>query len=153
MSPIDSRGWMLAFSRILIYGRFQKIGVPQNGWLIMENLIKLDDLGTTIFGNIHISHPSCFSFRIRPVKDVVRWQTWVWSGKSPCCVRWASHALLSPLPTAQLGSFWGALCCERLEHEDVELIKSFVSLFNRIWYIVYSNASYKRLCWCRYTLN
>ena len=32
-----------------------KIGVPQNGWFIMENLITLDDLGaTTIFGNIHI---------------------------------------------------------------------------------------------------
>ena len=34
---------------------FPKIGVPQNGWFIMENLIKMDDLGgTTIFGNIHV---------------------------------------------------------------------------------------------------
>ena len=36
-----------------------KIGVdftPQNGWFIMENLIKMDDLGgpTPIFGNTHI---------------------------------------------------------------------------------------------------
>ena len=32
-----------------------KIVGPQNGWFIMENLIKLDDLGgTTIFGNIHL---------------------------------------------------------------------------------------------------
>ena len=32
-----------------------KIMVPQNGWLRMENPIKMDDLGgTIIFGNIHI---------------------------------------------------------------------------------------------------
>ena len=31
---------------------FPKIGVPQNGWFIIENLIQMDDLGgTPIFGN------------------------------------------------------------------------------------------------------
>ena len=36
---------------------FPKIGVPQNGWFIMEIPIKMDDLQgkPTIFGNIHIS--------------------------------------------------------------------------------------------------
>jgi len=32
---------------------FPKIGIPQNGWFMMENPIKMDDLGgkPTIFGN------------------------------------------------------------------------------------------------------
>ena len=35
---------------------FPKIGVPQNGWFIMENPIKMDHLGgkPTILGNTHI---------------------------------------------------------------------------------------------------
>ena len=35
---------------------FPKIVVPQNGWFILENPIKMDDLGgkATIFGNIHL---------------------------------------------------------------------------------------------------
>ena len=38
---------------------FPKIGVPQNGWSIMEIPIKMDDLGgkPTIFGNILIGMP------------------------------------------------------------------------------------------------
>ena len=39
---------------------FPKIGVPQNGWFIMENPIKTGWFGgvyTTIFGNIHLNSP------------------------------------------------------------------------------------------------
>ena len=28
---------------------FPKIGIPQNGWFIMENPIKMDDLGIPLF--------------------------------------------------------------------------------------------------------
>ena len=28
---------------------FPKIGVPQNGWFMMEHLIKIDDLGVPLF--------------------------------------------------------------------------------------------------------
>ena len=55
---------------------FPTIGVPQNGWFILENPIKMDDLGGPIFGNTHISNdhsrhtmnqlqtgPNCFAVR------------------------------------------------------------------------------------------
>ena len=44
--PLFSQPWKVGSVDIWV---FPKIGVPQNGWYIMENPIKMDDLGVPLF--------------------------------------------------------------------------------------------------------
>ena len=56
-------------------GCFQKIGVPQNGWFIRGNPIKMDDLRVPLF----LETPRCFFYFL----DWTWWFLNRWGGYSP----------------------------------------------------------------------
>ena len=45
-----------------------KIGVPQNGWCIMENPIKIDDLGAPLF----LETPMPYTYNKIQIKNIHR---------------------------------------------------------------------------------
>ena len=49
---------------MLSYGGFQKLGAPQNGWYIMENPIKIYDLGVPLFSKTIIYNMFCMEMNV-----------------------------------------------------------------------------------------
>ena len=41
--------WLIFMGKLVGKWVFPKIGVPENGWFVMKNPIKMDDLGVPLF--------------------------------------------------------------------------------------------------------
>ena len=76
---------------------FPKIGVPKNGWFMMENPIKMDDLEVLLFSETPICSSHIISyFSVHWGEAMIRWQPKSHSKKhpqkSPVTKRWRAAA-------------------------------------------------------------
>ena len=55
---------VVGLNLMLSYGGFQKLGAPQNGWYIMENPIKIYDLGVPLFSKTIIYNMFCMEMNV-----------------------------------------------------------------------------------------